>query len=191
MKKKDWNIYLGEIPYSEKKPFWASFESDPRLKKTRADIYGRCLPCIQNLYEQLKAGKNEIDLGNAYGCWKITAVLNGIEQCFSLLMQFQTHVSEGHVYGKIGSGRADFSTRVVVFHTQDEMDRDRILKIVNRCLQEMDIDAGAMISRGCASLYEVILGDWRDWRRATPIRFPERVGEHLEYIKKVLHWSAM
>ena len=191
MKKKDWKFYLGEIPYSETGPFWVSFESHPRLKKTRADIYGRCLPCIQHLYEQLSAGKSDIDLGTAYHCWKITAVLNSIEQCFALLMQFETHVSDGHVYGKIGSGRADVTTRVVVFHTQDETERDRIQDIVKSCLKEMSIDPCVMISRGCASLYENILGDWREWRPVTPIRFTERVRTHLEHIKKVLYWSTM
>jgi hypothetical protein len=56
------HIYVGEIPYSEKGSFWVSFESDPNLKRTRADIYGKCLPCIQHLYSQLKEGVTEIDL---------------------------------------------------------------------------------------------------------------------------------
>ena len=78
-----WHIYLRSIPYSDDVPSWVSFESDPRLTKTKKNIYGRCLPCIQNLYEQLKADRTAIDLGTAYHCWKITVVLQGIEQCLS------------------------------------------------------------------------------------------------------------
>jgi hypothetical protein len=191
MDKSEWQIYLGEIPYSENKPFWVSFESDPHLKKTRADIYGRCLPCIQNLYFQLQAGAAEIQLGTAFSCWKVTAVLKNFEQCLLLLDRFQSLFPAGHVYGKLGSGRADSETRVVVFHTAREAERDRIQKALTKCLLQMALPARILISRACAVLYENILGDWRTWRPTTPIRYPERVKEQLERIKKILFWSAM
>lgn len=191
MKRKDWQIYLGQIPYNETGPFWVSFESDPGLKKTRADIYGKCLPCIQSLYGQLKAGRTEIELGTAYHCWKITAVLDSIEQCLSLLTQFKSRFAFGHVYGKLGSGRSDSKTRVVVFHTDDKAERNRIRKALESCLKEMDLDGEVLISRGCAALYEKILGHWGEWLPTTPIRFPERVKAHLEFIKKTLFRSAM
>jgi hypothetical protein len=192
MEENSWRIYLGEIPYSENKPFWVSFESDPRLKKTRSNIYGRCLPCIQNLYFQLKAGDTEIHLGTAFNCWKVTAVLKDLEQCLLLLDRFQSLFPSGHVYGKFGSGRPDTVTKVVVFHTENESERDRIQKSLKHCFLEMALpEKGILISRACAVLYENILGDWRTWRPMTPILYPERVKKHLERIKKILFWSAM
>jgi hypothetical protein len=191
MEKQDWHIYLRTIPYSDNVPCWVSFESDPRLKKTKDNIYGRCLPCIQNLYEQLKARRTEIDLGTAYHCWKITAVLEGIEQCFSLLTQFEARFPFGHVYGKLGSGRSDVKTKVVVFHTDNEPERDRIQRALKVCRREMGLDTTVLISRACAVLYEDILGDWREWRPSTPLRYPERVGTHIERIKNILAQSAM
>ena len=126
MNKAEWHIYLGEIPYSEKGNFWVSFESDPHLKKTKGSIYGRCLPCIQNLYFQLKEGRTEIALGPAYNCWKTTAVLKNLDACLLLLSEFERRFQGGHVYGKFGSGRPDSESRVVVFHTEDESQRDKI-----------------------------------------------------------------
>jgi hypothetical protein len=191
MKKNVWQIYLGEIPYTNNQPFWVSFESDPKLKKTRANIYGRCLPCIQNLYFQLQAGRMEIDLGTAFHCWKVTAILKDLDQCLMLLDRFQSLFPSGHVYGKLGSGRRDTETRVVVFHTEDEAERNRIEEALRRCLVEMKVPEKILISRACAVLYENLLGDWRTWQPTTPIRYPEKVRAHLERIKKILFWSEM
>jgi hypothetical protein len=186
MNKPEWHIYIGEIPYKEKGNFWVSFETDPGLQKTKANIYGKCLPCIQNLYHQLREGRMEITLGPAYSCWKITALLKGIEGCLSLLNEFEKRFHGGHVYGKFGSGRPDSETRVVVFHTEDEGERDRIQKTLKRCLPEVDKDGAIQVSRACAVLYEGILGDWRQWQAKTPIKYPEKVGDLLERIKKTL-----
>ena len=191
MEKNGWQIYMGEIPYSEGKPFWVSFESDPKLKKTRSNIYGRCLPCIQNLYFQLQAGNTDIHLGTAFNCWKITVILDDLDQCLLLLEQFQLLFPTGHVYGKFGSGRADIETKVVVFHSENEGERDRIREALKQCLAKMELPEKILISKACAVLYENILGDWQTWQPMTPIRYPERVKDHLERIKKILFWSTM
>jgi hypothetical protein len=191
MAKADWQIYLGEIPYCENKPFWVSFESDPHLKKTRSNIYGRCLPCIQNLYFQLQGGCSEIQLGTAYNCWKVTAVMADLDQCLALLDCFQTRFPWGHIYGKLGSGRSDIGTKVVVFHTETVSERNRIRASLEKCLAEMGLPERIEISRACAVLYENLLGDWRKWQPTSPIVYPERVKAHLARIKKILFWSAM
>lgn len=186
-----WHIHLRSVPSEDNAPYWVSFESDPRLTKTKGNIYGRCLPCIQNLYEQLKVDSHTIDLGNAYNCWKITVVLEGIEQSLSLLAHFEKRFPSGHVYGKIGSGRANSKTKVVVFHTDNEPERDRLEAALNVCLVEMGLDTDVLISRACAVLYEDILGDWREWGQTTPIRYPERVEKHLARIKDILFRSSL
>jgi hypothetical protein len=191
MSDRERRIYVGEIPYAEKGNFWVSFESDPSLAKTKANIYGRCLPCIQNLYFQLKEGRREIELGAAYNCWKVTAVLKSVDACLFLLEEFERRFEGGHVYGKLGSGRPDSDTRVVVFHTEDESQRDRIENTLRECIQHANIDGDIQISRGCAVLYQDILGDWREWKPTTPVRHPEKVGALLERIRKTLFWSAM
>ncbi len=186
------HIYLGQIPHCDKENFWVSFESDPRMRRTKANIYGRCLPCIQNLYDQLKAGKSAIDMGTAYHCWKITAVLDSFDQCLELLAVFEKQFpSYGHVYGKLGSGRADTTTKVVVFHTDDEAERDRLKIALRQCLEAMALDAEILISLGCGVLYEPILGDWRTWKPTTTIRYPARISAHLERIKKIMSTGTM
>lgn len=191
MNKADWHIYLGEIPYSERGNSWVSFESDPHLKKTKANIYGRCLPCIQNLYSQLKEGRTEIALGPAYNCWKITAVLKDLDACLLLLSEFERRFQGEHVYGKFGSGRPDSETRVVVFHTEDESQRDKIKENLLECMKGATINGKIQISRACAVLYADILGDWRHWQPITPVENPEKVGDLLKRIRETLFWSVM
>ena len=187
----EWHIYVGEIPHSEKGDFWVSFESEPDLKKTKANIYGRCLPCIQHLYEQLKQGAKEIDLGFAYRCWKVTAVLNGTEECLALLRAYEEKFPEGHVYGKFGSGRPLSETKVVVFHTEDEKSRDQVRERLQACLRAMNKRSEVQVSRACAVLYGELLGDWGQWQEVTALRHPEKVEVLIQRIKKALFWAAL
>jgi hypothetical protein len=191
MNKKDWHIYVGEIPFSEKGSFWVSFESDPNLRKTRSNIYGRCLPCIRHLYYQLSEGMTEIDLGNAFHCWKVTAVLNGIDECLALLAEFERRFPEGHAYGKFGTGQPFSEKRVVVFHTGDETSREKVKRRLEACLPAVNKGAEIIISRACAVLYGEILGDWQEWQPVTPIRHPQKAKPLLERIRKTLFWSAV
>jgi hypothetical protein len=191
MEESTWRIYLGEIPYSEEGNYWISFESDPGMKKNKANIYGRCLPCIHNLYEQIKEGKKEIRLGNAFHCWKITAVMPGLDESLDLLSEFEKKFPFGHVYGKLGSGRADVKTKAVVFHAESEAERDRLRDELQECLEAVKGCAPVQVSRGCAVLYHDILGDWREWQPVTPVKHPEKTAMLLEMIKKLLYRSAL
>lgn len=191
MQADEWKIYLGRIPHNETGTFWVSFESDPHLSRNKANIYGRCLPCIRNLYDQLKAARTVIDMGPAFHCWKITAVLENLDQCLILLSEFEKRFPVGHVYGKIGSGRAGTTTKVTVFHADDETERDRLKPALGQCLTVMGLDVDVLISRGCAVLYEPILGDWRAWQATTPIRFPERVPAHIQRLKRIMATGKM
>jgi hypothetical protein len=184
-------IFVGEIPYSETDTFWVSFESDPHLKKTRDNIYGRCLPCIQNLYRQLQEGRSAITLGTAYQCWKVTAVVSGVEECLALLAEYETCAPREHVHGKFGSGNPELKTKVVVFHADHEAERDRIAALLHRVMPRVDAKGRVIVSRACAILYEGILGDWREWQPITPIRHPEKVHDLMDQIKKTLFWSVM
>lgn len=187
----EWHIYTAKIPTSKKGNFWVSFESEPALRKTKANIYGRCLPCIQNLYHQLKEGREEITLGDAYHCWKITAVVPGFDECILLLNEFEKRYPFGHVYGKFGSGRPDSENKAVVFHAENVTERDRIQKALTKCLPEIDKKGEIQVSRACGVLYDDILGDWKRWKPITPIKYPENTNELLGKIKRILYRSEM
>ena len=191
MDRGSWHIYIAEIPYSEQGNFWVSFESEPGLEKTKGNIYGRCLPCIQHLYEQLKQGAAEIDLGSAYDCWKVTAVLNGVEECLSLLRAYEEKFPEDHVYGKFGSSRPFSQTKVVVFHTEEETARDRVRERLEACLREVNKDREVQVSRACAVLYDGILGDWREWKPVTELKHPEKVEALIRRIREGLFRAVM
>jgi len=184
-------IYISKYPDADRDHYWISFESDPRLTKTKKDIYGKCLPCIQNLYSQLQKSKPEITLATAFDCWKIVAVLRSMDECLELLQRFEQGFLRGHVYGKMGSGRPKSATRVVVFHTENERERDQIYHDLLICAPQVNSKAKVFISRACAVLYEDILGDWREWKRTTLIKNPENVTKILERIKRMLYYSAM
>jgi hypothetical protein len=187
----EWHIYLGEIPHGREGNYWVSFESDPAMKVTKANIYGRCLPCIQNLYEHLQAGRQEIKLGTAFHCWKITAVVRDLDEAMELLTEFEKRFPQGHVYGKIGNGRPGAATTVVVFHADNEAERDRLKDNLTQCLESRDIGLPVQISRGCAVLYHDILGDGRDWLPVTEIKNPEKTAPLLKRIKDLLYRSAI
>jgi len=189
--KTPWHIYVGRIPHSERGDFWVSFESKPDLEKTKADIYGRCLPCIQHLYDQLKAGAIEIDLGPAYHCWKVAAVLNGMDECLSLLYAYEERFPGGHVHGKFGSSRPFSESKVVVFHTEEEGARDQVRERLEACLRTLNKNGEVQVSRACAVLYGGILGDWREWQQVTVLKYPERVAALIKRIQKALFWAAM
>jgi len=55
-------IFLDKRVWRDSRDNWVSFESDPKLRVSKQNIYGRCVPCITNLYQQLQAGKEEIEL---------------------------------------------------------------------------------------------------------------------------------
>ena len=186
-----WHIYVGEIPHSEKGDFWVSFESKPDLEKTKANIYGRCLPCIQHLYDQLKERATEIDLGSAYHCWKVAAVLNGMDECVSLLRVYEEKFPGGHVYGKFGSSRPFSESKAVVFHAEDEAARDQVRERLETCVPEVNKNGEVQVSRACAVLYGEILGDWREWQTVTALKYPERVDALIKRIRKTLFWATM
>ena len=186
-----WHIYVGQIPHSEKGDFWVSFESKPDLEKTKANIYGRCLPCIQHLYDQLKDGATEIDLGPAYHCWKVAAVLNGIDECLSLLRVYEEKFPGGHVYGKFGSSRPFSESKAVVFHAEDEAARDQVRERLETCVPEVNKNGEVQVSRACAVLYGEILGDWRELKPVTVLKYPERVDALIKRIRKTLFWATM
>jgi hypothetical protein len=183
-------IHLSKFPYPDRDNFWISFESDPRLIKTKKDIYGKCLPCIQNLYHQLQERKSEITLKSAFNCWKIVVVLKGIDECLEFLQIFERDFLRVHVYGKIGSSRSKSDTRVVVFHTDNEKERDQIYEDAKKCAFKVNPEARVFISRACAVLYEEILGDWKEWKQTTPIKYPENVEKILGRIKNILYYSV-
>lgn len=187
----EWHIYLTEIPSGREGNYWVSFESDPVMKVTKANIYGRCLPCIQNLYEQLQAGLQEINLGTAFQCWKITSVVRDLDEAMALLGQFEKKFPHGHVYGKLGNGRPGAATTVVVFHAESEVERDRLKGALAQCQESLGFSAPVQISRGCAVLYHDILGDGRDWQHVTVIKHPENAAPLREKIKNLLYRSAM
>ena len=186
-----WHIYLAEIPSGREGVYWVSFESDRALKKTKSNIYGRCLPCIQNLYEHLRDGKGEIALGTAFHCWKVTAIIGGLDQALELLGEFEARFPDGHVYGKLGNGRPGALTNAVVFHTDSEIERDRLEAALNSCLESIAVSLPAQVSRACAVLYDDILGDWREWQPVMTIKHPEKAAALLERIRNMLYRSAM
>jgi hypothetical protein len=183
-------IFLDKRVWRNSRDNWVSFESDPKLKVTRHNIYGRCVPCITNLYEQLQAGKEEIELKEAYHCWKVVAVLKDREECLEVLREYEENFLEDHyVKGKFGSSQSSKSSKVLMFHTEEEGERDRILRGLQTCAQKVNPDSNVFCQRACANLYHDLLGDWKEWKEVTRIKNPDIRLALIERIKKLLYWE--
>ena len=183
-------IFLDKRVWRDSKENWVSFESDPKLRLTKQNIYGRCVPCITNLYQQLQEGKDEIELGEAYHCWKVVAVLKDKDECLEVLKEFEeTFLGEHAVRGKFGSSQPSASSQVLMFHTEDEGERDRLLGELRVCAEKVNPESNVFCQRACTTLYDELLGDWKGWSRVTRVRNPEVRLMLIERIRKVLYWE--
>jgi len=183
-------LYLDRRYYAGKETKWVSFESTPTLAETKRDIYGKCVPCITNLYEQLKEGKNLVNLGPAYRCWKVVAVMAGDDECLQLLAEFEKRfLGEQRVKGRFGSGDESRSTKVIVFAVADEAEREILKEQVRICAETVNRDAQVFSHRGCAELYHELFGDPAQWDETESIKKPEAVPAILARIREMLYWE--
>ncbi len=183
-------IYLDKGIWRDLKDNWVSFESEPTLRITKSNIYGRCVPCITNLYQQLKDGKDKIELREAFNCWKVITILKDKEECLEVLREYEKNfLGDHHVKGKLGSSDPSKRSRVLMFHMEDEKERDRIAKELKICINRVNPRAKVFYQRACSNLYYDLLGDWRDWKAITPIKNPDIRPVILERIKKLLYWK--
>jgi len=183
-------IYLDKRVWRNSRDNWVSFESDPKLRVTKTNIYGRCVPCITSLYQQLQEGKEEIELKEAYHCWKVVAVLEDKEECLEVLRQYEENfLGDQYVKGKFGSSLPTKPTKVLMFHIEEEGERDRVLKELRACVQKVNPTAKVFYQRACTNLYYELLGDWKEWKEVTRIKNPDIRPMLLERIKKLLYWE--
>lgn len=169
---------------------WVSFESDPKLRITKGNIYDRCVPCIAHLYQQLQEGKEEIELKEAFHCWKVVAVLKDQEACLEVLREYEDHfLGDRSVKGKFGSSLPSKPSKVLMFHTEDDREKDRLLDELNACVQKVNPGGKVFCQKACANLYDELLGDWREWKETTPIQNPAIRPALIERIKKLLYWE--
>jgi hypothetical protein len=183
-------FYLDKRYYADKPARWVSFESTPNLDETKRDIYGKCVPCISNLYEQLQAGNVEINLGPAYSCWKVVAVLANDEECTQVLAAFEEEfLAERKIKGRFGSGDEAKPTKVIVFSAPDEKERNRLFEEVGICSRRANPKAHVFFHRGCAELYHELFGDSMSWMQTETIRKPEAVKDIVTRIRRMLFWE--
>lgn len=183
-------LYIDRKYFTKKESKWVSFESNPVLKRTKNDIYGRCVPCITNLYEQLREGKKEIRLGKAYQCWKIVVFLGNIEECTRFLCEFEAYFLEDmNIKGRFGSNDSSKSTKVIVFNTESEAERDKLYEVLKVCASQTYPESIVSYHRACAELYHELLGDWKKWGETETIKSPGMVKTVLERIRRVLFWQ--
>jgi hypothetical protein len=184
------DIYIGNRSQVRPGTFWTSFETDPYLKITKSDIYGRCVPCIESLYFQLKDGKEEINIERANNCWKIGVVLKSEEECLSFLYHFQENcLSEIPLRGRFGTRDVRLGTYLLLFQADSEQEKEQLEKELLHCLKSWPTAAEIFIQKGCASLYHELLGPWQTWQINTPIQKPELIPQLLAQIRKLLFWD--
>jgi hypothetical protein len=138
----------------------------------------------------LEEGKEEIELKEAYQCWKVVAVLKDREECLEVLTEYEGNFLGDHdVKGKFGSSQPSKTSKVLMFHTEDERERDRLFRELQVCVQRVNPKAKVFYQRACTNLYYDLLGDWRNWKEVTRIKNPDVRPVLLERIKKLLYWE--
>ncbi len=178
------DIYLSDR--SSRDGYWTSFETDPYLTIIKRTIRYRCIPCIENLHDQLVAGSKEIQLDQAFDCWKVVVVLNDEDECLQVLERYQERFLPGrYIRGRFGS-KEKFGTKAIVVNADSEQERDTLVLELGRCGREVNPNCQIFYSKACAYLYEEILGDWRYWEKVSPIKHPENVGKIVQRIKDLL-----
>jgi hypothetical protein len=183
-------IFLDKRVWKKSRDNWVSFESDPKLRVTRQNIYGRCVPCITNLYQQLQEGKDEIELKEAYHCWKVVAVLKDREECLDVLKEYEEHfLGDRYVKGKFGSSQPSRPSVVIMFHTEDEGEKDRLFEELKVCAKRVSPESEVFCQKACTNLYDDLLGDWREWKEVTRVKNPGIRPVLVERIKKLLYWE--
>ena len=183
-------FYLDKRYYADKAARWVSFESTPQLEETKRDIYGRCVPCITNLYEQLQAGKTMVDLGQAFNCWKVVAVLASDDECLHVLAEFEREfLGDRRIKGRFGSGDEQKSTRVIVFAAPNARETQRLQDEVRVCAGRVNQEAQVFSHRGCAELYHELFGDPENWSQTERIKRPAAVEGIISRIRRVLFWE--
>ena len=73
-------VFLDRRVWRNSRDNWVSFESDPHLRVTKENIYGRCVPCITTLYRQLREGKEEIELREAFDCLRTSSPFSELKK---------------------------------------------------------------------------------------------------------------
>ncbi len=183
-------IFLDRRVWRDSRDNWVSFESDPKLTVTKGNIYGRCVPCVSNLYQQLIEGKEEIELKEAYHCWKVVAVLNNNEECLEVLNEYEeNYLGDYHVKGKFGSSQPLRESKVLMFHTEDEEEKEHLFQGLENCVHKVNPHAKVFSQKACANLYHELLGDWKEWKEVTRIKNPDFRAMLIERIKKLLYWE--
>lgn len=183
-------IYIDKRYFTDKKAKWVSFEDTQGLRETKKDIYGKCVPCITNLYEQLKDGKTIVDLGFALKCWKVVVVLNSMEECVDLLSELEISMTGGiKVKGRFGSVNETKTTKVIVFNVAGEAQRRKLYEILKDCVNRVNPHAEISYHRGCVELYHELFGDWKRWKKFTLVQKPEAIEPIIRKIREVLFWD--
>ncbi|OGW16554.1 MAG: hypothetical protein A3G93_03870 [Nitrospinae bacterium RIFCSPLOWO2_12_FULL_45_22] len=183
-------IYVGDRSQVRPGSFWTSFETDPYLKITRSDIYGRCVPCIESLYFQIKEGKELINVELVNNCWKVGIILNSEEECLAFLYYYQEiFLSARPVRGRFGTRDANLGTYLLLFQAESETEKDILAEELTLCKAALQRPAEIFIQKGCASLYHELLGPWQAWQAYTPIQKPDLVPQLLSHIRKLLFWD--
>ncbi len=183
-------LYIDRRYFARNDAKWVSFETNPGLKRTKSDIYGRCVPCITSLYEQLKEGRSEISLGRAHQCWKVVVPLADMEECTRFLSDFENdYLGDMDIKGRFGSADPTKGTKVIVFNAESETERDRLYDALTRCASRTSPGTEVLYHRACADLYHELLGDWRGWRETETIKNPAMVQPILERIRTTLFWQ--
>ncbi len=154
------------------KGFWMSFENHPQLRETKNSIYARCVPCLEKLHTQLQSSPRKLSLEEPLDCWKVVVVVNGIDEGLALLELYQDEMFpvKETFKGRLGTNGRESSRIAVIFQLHDERQRDQLLADLEKIAGKVAPDFILYYERGCGNIYGTLCGDWKKWKKRTPIK---------------------
>ncbi len=184
------SLYLSD-PWGESGYFfpWISFESDPGFPKTTA-ANEPCTKCLLTLYKELKEEKGYVNLPDeTMDCWKVVAVLDDIKECGRFLDVYD-HKFDRYVIGKLGGGRKDQTSKVVIMNTSSESERDELEEEFKTVVGEVNPNAPVFYKHGCENYHGAVIGDWDVWNNPNPIKNPENVDTVISAIETLFNYRG-
>ena len=115
------------------------------------------------------------------------AVLKDGEECLEVLREYEENfLGDHYVKGKFGSSQTSKESKGLMFHTENEGEKDRLFQELQDCAKKVDPNAKVFCQKACANFYYDLLGDWKE---VTKIKYPDVRPALLERIKKLLYWE--
>lgn len=159
---------------------WVPFDSDEYFDNLM-EKEGSCRPCMEGIGEQLHKHEGEIQLGGAYGCWKVVGVTDSNIRSFAVMEEMEARIPEGmRIFGKFGGKGEGYKTSAIIIYSTENT--APFMDLLGGCMERVYPAGEIKLSRGCQDVHGELFGDWKDWKPSMAVKHPEKIRKVMETI---------